>query len=33
MTRIHNARGQVEGTCVGTTFAGDMAYLLHRPRA
>ena len=29
-TRI-NARGQVEGTCVGTTLAGDMVYYYHRP--
>jgi unsaturated rhamnogalacturonyl hydrolase len=29
-TRI-NARGQVEGTCVGTTFAGDQTYYYHRP--
>ena len=30
MSRI-NAKGQVEGTCVGTTFAGDMVYYYHRP--
>ena len=30
MTRV-NAQGQVEGTCVGTTFAGDMVYYYHRP--
>lgn len=29
-TRI-NAKGQVEGTCVGTTFAGDPVYYYHRP--
>ncbi|GAB3464928.1 glycoside hydrolase family 88 protein [Massilia terrae] len=29
-TRI-NARGQVEGTCVGTTFASDQAYYYARP--
>ncbi|MGH8854910.1 MAG: glycoside hydrolase family 88/105 protein [Telluria sp.] len=29
-TRI-NAKGQVEGTCVGTTLAGDMVYYYHRP--
>jgi unsaturated rhamnogalacturonyl hydrolase len=29
-TRI-TALGQVEGTCVGTTLAGDMAYYYHRP--
>ena len=29
-TRI-NARGQVEGTCVGTTFAGDPVYYYNRP--
>jgi rhamnogalacturonyl hydrolase YesR len=29
-TRI-NARGQVEGTCVGTTFASDQVYYYHRP--
>jgi unsaturated rhamnogalacturonyl hydrolase len=29
-TRI-NARGQVEGTCVGTTFASDMTYYYNRP--
>jgi unsaturated rhamnogalacturonyl hydrolase len=26
-----NARGQVENTCVGTTFAGDLAYYYNRP--
>ncbi len=26
-----NAQGQVEGTCVGTTFAGDMIYYYNRP--
>jgi rhamnogalacturonyl hydrolase YesR len=26
-----NARGQVENTCVGTTYAGDMAYYYNRP--
>jgi unsaturated rhamnogalacturonyl hydrolase len=26
-----NAEGQVEGTCVGTTFAGDQAYYYNRP--
>jgi rhamnogalacturonyl hydrolase YesR len=26
-----NARGQVEGTCVGTTFASDNVYYYHRP--
>lgn len=26
-----NAQGQVEGTCVGTTFAGDMVYYYNRP--
>jgi rhamnogalacturonyl hydrolase YesR len=26
-----NARGQVEGTCVGTTFAGDQVYYYNRP--
>ena len=29
-TRI-NAQGQVEGTCVGTTFASDQAYYYNRP--
>lgn len=29
-TRI-NREGQVEGTCVGTTFAGDQVYYYHRP--
>jgi unsaturated rhamnogalacturonyl hydrolase len=29
-TRI-NAKGQVEGTCVGTTFASDQAYYYARP--
>jgi rhamnogalacturonyl hydrolase YesR len=29
-TRI-NAKGQVEGTCVGTTFASDEVYYYHRP--
>jgi unsaturated rhamnogalacturonyl hydrolase len=29
-TRI-NDKGQVEGTCVGTTFASDMVYYYHRP--
>ena len=29
-TRI-NGKGQVEGTCVGTTLAGDMVYYYHRP--
>jgi unsaturated rhamnogalacturonyl hydrolase len=29
-TRI-NKDGQVEGTCVGTTFAGDQVYYYHRP--
>jgi unsaturated rhamnogalacturonyl hydrolase len=29
-TRI-NAKGQVEGTCVGTTFASDQIYYYHRP--
>lgn len=29
-TRI-NSLGQVEGTCVGTTLAGDMVYYYHRP--
>ena len=29
-TRI-NAKGEVEGTCVGTTFASDMVYYYHRP--
>uniref|UniRef100_UPI0028A80D60 glycoside hydrolase family 88/105 protein n=2 Tax=unclassified Massilia TaxID=2609279 RepID=UPI0028A80D60 len=29
-TRI-TAQGQVEGTCVGTTLAGDMVYYYHRP--
>lgn len=29
-TRI-NAKGQVEGTCVGTTLASDMVYYYHRP--
>ncbi|SFD32635.1 glycoside hydrolase family 88/105 protein [Massilia yuzhufengensis] len=29
-TRI-TAKGQVEGTCVGTTLAGDMVYYYHRP--
>lgn len=29
-TRI-NAKGQVEGTCVGTTFASDQAYYYNRP--
>jgi rhamnogalacturonyl hydrolase YesR len=29
-TRI-NRDGQVEGTCVGTTFAGDQVYYYHRP--
>lgn len=29
-TRI-NAKGQVEGTCVGTTFAGDPVYYYNRP--
>jgi unsaturated rhamnogalacturonyl hydrolase len=26
-----NAKGQVENTCVGTTFAGDVAYYYNRP--
>ncbi|HVW21795.1 MAG TPA: glycoside hydrolase family 88 protein [Opitutaceae bacterium] len=26
-----NAKGQVENTCVGTTFAGDMIYYYNRP--
>lgn len=26
-----NAQGQVEGTCVGTTFASDQVYYYHRP--
>jgi unsaturated rhamnogalacturonyl hydrolase len=26
-----NAKGQVEGTCVGTTFASDQTYYYHRP--
>ena len=26
-----NAKGEVEGTCVGTTFAGDQAYYYARP--
>ncbi|HOB31557.1 MAG TPA: glycoside hydrolase family 88 protein, partial [Verrucomicrobiota bacterium] len=26
-----NRRGQVEGTCVGTTLAGDNVYYYHRP--
>ena len=26
-----NAKGQVEGTCVGTTFASDHTYYYHRP--
>ena len=26
-----NAQGQVEGTCVGTTLAGDQVYYYHRP--
>ncbi|HVU35848.1 MAG TPA: glycoside hydrolase family 88 protein [Opitutaceae bacterium] len=30
LTRI-NAKGQVEGTCVGTTFAGDQIYYYNRP--
>jgi rhamnogalacturonyl hydrolase YesR len=30
VTRI-NAQGQVEGTCVGTTFASDHIYYYHRP--
>jgi rhamnogalacturonyl hydrolase YesR len=29
-TRI-NAKGQVEGTCVGTTFASDQVYYYNRP--
>jgi rhamnogalacturonyl hydrolase YesR len=29
-TRI-NDKGQVEGTCVGTTFASDQVYYYHRP--
>lgn len=29
-TRI-NARGQIEGTCVGTTFASDQIYYYNRP--
>ncbi|MES2148284.1 MAG: glycoside hydrolase family 88 protein [Pseudomonadota bacterium] len=29
-TRV-NARGQVEGTCVGTTFASDQVYYYNRP--
>jgi len=29
-TRI-NAKGQVEGTCVGTTFASDQSYYYNRP--
>jgi rhamnogalacturonyl hydrolase YesR len=29
-TRI-NERGEVEGTCVGTTFAGDQVYYYNRP--
>lgn len=30
MTRV-NAKGQVEGTCVGTTFASDQVYYYNRP--
>lgn len=30
LTRV-NAKGQVEGTCVGTTFAGDQVYYYNRP--
>ena len=26
-----NAKGQVENTCVGTTFAGDVVYYYNRP--
>ena len=26
-----NAKGQVEGTCVGTTFASDQVYYYNRP--
>lgn len=26
-----NAQGQIEGTCVGTTFAGDQTYYYNRP--
>ena len=29
-TRI-NQQGQIEGTCVGTTFAGEQVYYYHRP--
>ncbi len=29
-TRI-NAQGQVEGTCVGTTYASDQVYYYNRP--
>jgi rhamnogalacturonyl hydrolase YesR len=31
VARQVNARGQVEGTCVGTTFAGDHVYYYNRP--
>jgi unsaturated rhamnogalacturonyl hydrolase len=31
LTQQVNRRGQVEGTCVGTTFASDHVYYYHRP--
>jgi rhamnogalacturonyl hydrolase YesR len=31
-TRV-NARGQVEGTCVGTTLASDNVYYYNRPQS
>ena len=31
LTTCINAKGQVEGTCVGTTFASDQAYYYARP--
>ena len=31
-TRV-NAKGQVEGTCVGTTLASDHVYYYNRPQS
>jgi unsaturated rhamnogalacturonyl hydrolase len=31
LTQRINERGQVEGTCVGTTLASDQVYYYHRP--
>jgi rhamnogalacturonyl hydrolase YesR len=33
VTQRVNATGQVEGTCVGTTFASDQVYYYHRPQS